>query len=409
MGNSSTRPWRILMLYSNTGGGHRASAEALRQEFLRRDPATRIAMEDVLLHRSIWPLTESDRFYFWAVNNIPWVWKLIYQSVAQPIVYSSIHHSLRPVLAPKLRRMYAATRPDIVISLHPLLNHLPRRILRQWEKQRGGRTIPFATVMTDLTTFHPAWVDPHADLLTVGTEDARLAAIRLGMPPSKVKLVGVPVREAFGRPAPDKRTLKTQLGLAPDRPVILLMSGGQGMGPVERIAGAIDRAALRAHLVIIAGRNSALKERLERKQWRLPTRVLGFVEDVHLWMKASDVLVTKAGPGTIAEALICGLPLILYGYIPGQEEGNVAFVTDRQIGVYLERPEAIAQRLDMWLQHPQRYLEPMSTRARALSHPRSTAAIADALIELMKARLDVPALTEKHARTHALWDRRMGS
>ena len=374
---------RILILYSNTGGGHRASAEALRQEFLRRNPHHTVTLEDVLLQRTFWPLTESDRFYFWAVSKAPWFWKALYRSVARRGVYATLHRTLSPIIGPRVRHVYETTHPDLVISAHPLLNHLPRRVLRRWERETGRAPIPFTTVITDLTTFHPAWVDPDVDLITVATEEAQAGVLRLGASPEKVQVLGLPVRAVFRDVPRDKKAVREQLGLAPDLPVILLMSGGQGMGPVEEIAAALDDPALAAQMVVICGRNEKLKARLDARPWRIPTRVLGFVEDVHLWMAASDVLVTKAGPGTIAEALICGLPMILYGHIPGQEEGNVTFVIRRQIGAYITDPKEIRHTLATWLSQPGAHLKPMSERARALAYPHATEKIVDALLHIV--------------------------
>ncbi len=384
MNEGKGRALRILILYSNTGGGHRASAEALRQEFLRRNPHHTIVLEDVLMQRTFWPLTESDRFYFWAVSKAPWFWKALYRSVARREVYTTLNRTLGPIVGPRVRHVYDITRPDLVIAAHPLLNHLPRRVLRRWERENGRPPVPFATVITDLTTFHPAWVDPEVDLITVATEEAYAGVLRLGAPPERVRILGLPVREVFRDVPRDKGAVRQMLGLEKARPVVLLMSGGQGMGPVEAIAAAIAEGVKGAQLVIVCGRNEALRERLCKRSWPIPTRVLGFVEDVHLWMAASDVLVTKAGPGTIAEALICGLPMILYGHIPGQEEGNVTFVTRRQIGAYVTKPKEIARTLERWLSQPEAHLQPMQSRARALAHPDATVAIVDALLSLVE-------------------------
>ncbi len=384
MSESEIRPLRILIFYSNTGGGHRACAEALRQEFLRRNPEHQIKLEDVLLQRTFWPLSESDRFYFWAVSKVPWFWKALYRSVARREIYTTLHRSLSPIIGPRVRHIYEAFRPDLVVSAHPLLNHLPRRVLRRWEADVARAPIPFATVITDLTTFHPAWVDPHVDLITVATEEAHEEVLRLNAPADKVRILGLPVRDVFRHLPQDKRALRQRLGLSRDLPLILLMSGGQGMGPVEEIATTIARAGLRAQLAVVCGRNDRLRRRLEGHTWPIPTRVLGFVEDVHLWIGASDVLVTKAGPGTIAEALICGLPMILYGHIPGQEEGNVTFVLRRRIGAYITDPDRIASTLGRWLAQPDQFLKPMGERARALGHPNATVKIVDALMTLVK-------------------------
>ena len=384
------RGLRILILYSNTGGGHRASAEALRQEFARRDASHRVVLEDILLQRAIWPLTESDRFYFWAVSKAPWMWKALYHSVARKEVYTTLHRSLGPIIGPRIRKLYETLVPDLVVAAHPLLNHLPRRVLRRWERDVGRAAVPFATVITDLTTFHPAWVDPEVDLITVATEEARASVLELGARPEQVRLLGLPVRSVFRQIPRDKPRVREYLGLDPGLPVILLTGGGQGMGPVERIAVEIAKAHLPGQLVIICGRNEALQRRLSQRVWPIPTRVLGFVEDMHLWMAASDVLITKAGPGTIAEALICGLPMILYGYIPGQEEGNVTFVTQRRIGEYIVEPERIARVLGTWLAQPEAYLAPMSQRARALAHPEATERIVDALLGIVAERASQP-------------------
>ncbi len=381
---------RVLLLFSDTGGGHRASALALRQELLRRNAHHHVVMDDVLLQRAFWPLSESDRIYLWAVNRAPWIWKAIYHSVALPQVYTSIHRTLSPLLAPRLRRLYDTVRPDLVVSLHPLLNHLPRRVLRQWGATHGRRHIPFATVITDLTTFHPSWVDPHVDLITVATEVARDEVVRLGAPSARVKVLGLPVRDVFRRVSTDKRALRQALGLDPEMPLVLVMSGGQGMGPVERIARAIAEARPQAQLAIVTGRNRFLRERLQAVRWPIPARVLGFVEDVHLWMGASDVLVTKAGPGTIAEAMICGLPMILYGYVPGQEEGNVSYVVNHGIGTYQEAPDAVAKTVRQWLAMPEKTLIPMSRRARSLAHPDATVEIVDALEALVRSGRFLP-------------------
>ena len=160
------------------------------------------------------------------------------------------------------------------------------------------------------------------------------------------------------------------------------MAGGQGMGPVEAIARAVAGASLHAQLVIVAGRNQELEARLKAMRWAIPTHILGFVEDVHLWMAASDVLLTKAGPGTIAEALICGLPMLIYSYIPGQERGNVDFVVHHKVGAFVPEPQEIARVVRSWLDDPA-MLAAMRQRAQALGRPHATRDIVNALLALV--------------------------
>lgn len=377
------RRLRFLLLFSDTGGGHRAAAQALKEELVQTGPGHQVVLEDLLLRHTVWPLRSGDRFYFWAVTRAPWFWKAFYYTTALPGIYPSLYWPLSPLIAPRLRRLFARYQPDVVVSLHPVMNHLPFRVLQQWVKEQGRPRVPFVTVITDLTTFHPSWINPAVDIITTATEEARERAIRLGAAPAKVKVLGLPVRSAFRRLPSDRRAVRKALGLDPDAPVILLMAGGQGMGPVAEIAQAVAHAGVQAQLVLIAGRNPTLQKQLQSTVWPIPTRVLGFVDNVHAWMVASDILLTKAGPGTIAEALICGLPMILYAYIPGQERGNVDFVVQHEVGIFAKDPREIAATVRAWLAAPERTLTKMRERALALARPHATQAIVRAILSLV--------------------------
>ncbi len=379
-----TEMLRILLLYSNTGGGHKASAEALQQEFARRDVRYRVFMDDVLLQRTFWPLSESDRFYFWSVSKAPWFWKALYRSVARREVYTTLNKTLGPIIGPRLRHLYERVNPDLVVSLHPLLNHLPRRVLQHWVRGRQRLSVPFVTVITDLTTFHPAWVDPGADAITVATHEAYTRVIRLGAEAGRVHVLGLPLRRSFRSCPTDRTALRERLGVSSTRRTVLVMGGGQGMGPVEAIVREIARQCPQTQVVVITGRNEDLRRRLETLSWPVPVRVLGFVENIHEWMAISDVLVTKAGPGTLAEAMVCGLPVLLYGYIPGQEEGNVTFVLKHGIGEFAAEPRRMASILASWFSSPAALAE-MRERSRALAHADATERVVDLLLDVVHA------------------------
>jgi 1,2-diacylglycerol 3-beta-galactosyltransferase len=147
------------------------------------------------------------------------------------------------------------------------------------------------------------------------------------------------------------------------------------MGPLEENAEAIAEAQIRTALVVIAGRNQELRERLESRDWPIPTFVYGFVRNMPDFMGAADILVTKAGPGTITEALNAGLPMILYSRLPGQEEGNVTYVTSEGAGIWAPEPHLVVQALRQWIDHPE--LRHKAARAcRRLARPHSAHEIA---------------------------------
>ncbi len=186
------------------------------------------------------------------------------------------------------------------------------------------------TVVTDMVTTHAFWFDRRADLVVVPTDEAREVAIEYGIPAGNVRVVGLPTAERFRVPPADPMAFRDAEGWRRDLPVILVVGGGDGMGPMEAVVKAINEARLNATLVAICGRNEALQERLRALPWTMPHHIYGFTTQMPEFMAAADMLVTKAGPGTISEGFIAGLPLVLYSRLPGQEDGNVAYVVEEE-------------------------------------------------------------------------------
>jgi 1,2-diacylglycerol 3-beta-galactosyltransferase len=293
-----------------------------------------------------------------------------------------------------LARLLARAAPDLVLTVHPLLTLTP---WREWQKLRPR--FPFVTVVTDLFDAHVTWFSAPADLLIAPTEGARARGLRWGFPPERMRVVGLPVGQKFeranqsqvnGNPA-ELHALRVRLGLAPDRFTILIVGGGEGMGPLQAITRALANAGLPVQLAVIAGRNEALRKKLQAEQWRVPVRVAGFVENMPDWMQASDLVVTKAGPGTIMETLTAGRPLLLSGYLPGQEKGNVDFVVQTGVGAFCDTPAKIAAQVREWLAPGNDALERMRARARAEARPAAAVEIAGLLQELLAAAPPGPA------------------
>jgi 1,2-diacylglycerol 3-beta-galactosyltransferase len=284
--------------------------------------------------------------------------------------------------ARRLQALFTGAKPDLVVSTHPLVQGMTLYTLR-----RLGLSPPFATVVTDLATAHPLWFDPGVDLCFVASAEAARRARQAGLAAAQIRLTGVPIRPAFAQALRPRAALRDELGLAPELPAVLLLGGGEGMGPVAAIARATaaalaDPAGPRGQVAVICGRNQKLRASLAALDWPVPVQVMGFVDNMADWMAACDCLVTKAGPGSIAEALSQGLPLILSSYIPGQEEGNVPYIVDNGAGVYCREPDAIARLVRRWFTDERPLLSQMSERARQLGRPAAVFDIVDGLAEL---------------------------
>jgi 1,2-diacylglycerol 3-beta-galactosyltransferase len=236
--------------------------------------------------------------------------------------------------------------------------------------------IPVITLVTDLRRAYASWFCPGVDLCIVPSDAVRQKALACGLSRQQIKVVGLPVSLKFGQERGRKSELKKKLGLRPNLPALLLMGGGEGMGQVFPIARAIAQAHLPAQLLVAAGRNRALRRRLESLAWEIPTTTFGFVGNMAKLMAASDVIITKAGPATICEAIACALPILISGAIPYQEDLNAAYVVENGVGQLAEEPEEIVSLLRKWLQSGNEELSQMARNARRLARPQTTLEVA---------------------------------
>jgi 1,2-diacylglycerol 3-beta-galactosyltransferase len=373
-------PKRVLILMSDTGGGHRAAAEAIQEAFTHLyGDAVSVAVVDAWRNHVAWPVSRFGNSYGWLVNDALWLWKRIWLLENRPRAVKTSIKSFYPLVAPGLLKLFKAQKPDVIVSVHPLITILPLMVLK-----RAKLNIPFITVVTDMVVGFHTWYQPQTTLCLVPTEAAKKHALSLGMPPEKIEVVGQPVALKFAGGVGEKTYLRRKLGLSLDRPIALLVGGGEGYGPVFEIARCIAQNVSQAQLIVIAGRNKSLKKKLDEVNWEIPTKIFGFVNNMPELMGAADVFITKAGPGSISEAFVAKLPLILYDYIPGQEESNVRYVIQHNAGAYVPDPEKIANLLADWLRPENPILEQMAQNSARLAHPEAALTIARRVYEQIK-------------------------
>lgn len=358
---------------SDTGGGHRAAAEAIRGALQAQfDEGVAVKLVDVLKDYSPYPFNRMPAWYPTIIRRGPRAWKGGFKISNGPRRARMLSMAFWPYVRRPLRRLARDHPADVLVSVHPLLN-LPT--LRAYGRHRP----PFITVVTDLVSTHAWWYYPDVDLCCVPTEPARRRALRCGLPPEKVRLTGLPVAMKFARPLASKADLRQRLGWSMEAPVVLLIGGGEGMGPVYEIARQVAAAGLNCQLAVVAGRNEALRQRLTSTPWPIPVFAYGFVTDMPELMGAADILVTKAGPSTISEAFTAGLPIILSGAIPGQEEGNVEYVVSEGAGVWAPGPELVRRAVERWLGGPDgaQALAAAAANSRRLARADASRAVAE--------------------------------
>ena len=346
MNNLTPKKPHIVFYFSDTGGGHRSAAEAIIEaiNFEYKNQVT-TEMVDFFKDYAPLPFNYAAEMYPYMVKA-PQLWSASFHATDGRARARVLTTTMWPIARRAARALLQSHPADLVVTVHPFANSF---VLKALGKDRP----PFINVVTDMVTTHALWFDNRADLILVPTETARQRAIRYNMPPEKVCVVGLPVAAQYCKPLGRKSVLREKLGWPVEKPAVLLVGGGEGMGPLAKNAYAIDASGLDVTQVIICGRNRRLKASLEAYKWENPTFIYGFTRDMPDFMRAADCIVTKAGPGTIAEALNAQLPIILYSKLPGQEDGNVTFVQEEGAGVWAPTPAEVVRALTRWISRPE--------------------------------------------------------
>lgn len=380
---------RALLLISDTGGGHRSAANAIAAALHEPGPGepfeTRI--EDVAAHCAF-PLTQLGLGYSMALRYAPPVYGALYYATNGRRRYRALVRFCEPLYRERLRDLFREYRPDVIVSIHPLLNHAALRA----RDDAGMAHVPVVTVITDLGKVHESWLVPNADAVVVPAREVYQRALSRFVPSDRLHLLGHPIHPKFDDVAGSKAHLRAQLGLPKESPVVMLMAGGEGGGKLLTTARALAKARLAIELVVVCGRNEPLEEKLRELAPSLPTKmhVLGFTDKIPEYFRAVDLLVTKAGPGTLAEANAAQLPVIVYDYVPGQERGNVDFVRRNDLGaVALGSAAAVVAAVRSLIGHPER-LAAIRRNQEAVAPVRSSRRIAALIKEIALTRSAVP-------------------
>jgi len=377
---------RVLFLFSDTGGGHRSATEAIIEALEHAHPRRfRIEMIDVLTEYAPLPFNRLPQAYPRMVRS-PRAWGWGFHALDGHRRARALTTAAWPYVRGAARRLVHDRRADLVVCTHPLLN---APIL----KALGPRRPPFVTVVTDLVSGHALWYHHRADLCLVPTQSAYDRGIAFGMRPERLRIVGLPVSRRFCQPSGDTSRLRAELGWPPDLPMVLLVGGGEGMGPLFKIARATAACGERFGLAIVTGRNIRLRDRLQGEAWDVPTFVYGFERRMPQMMQAASLLVTKAGPSTIAEAMNAGLPMILYGRLPGQEDGNVDFVVENGLGMWAPGSRRTAAAVADWLSHPQKQNE-AAAACRRTARPDAADTVASVLVTYLSRVLRLPVVPQ---------------
>jgi len=346
---------RVLIATVTAGGGHLAAAAALEEAWRTERPGDTVEKIDLVkffstLHRKI----HADG-YVKLVEHAPELWGMVFKKTDDPSLARRLNR-LKRLFPSNSRSRFARFcrqfRPDAVVCTH----YLPLELLgdlktRAAKKDSASREcLPSPLVVSVVTDFeaHALWMEGCVDLYCVAAEETKARLVARGAPAENVVATGIPISSRFST-VPDRKAVRQTLGLRDDQPVLLVLSGGFGMGPVAEILRELDKVDRPFQTVVVTGRNEELRRELAGSDHKHPTHVLGFVTNMQDLMSVADLIISKPGGLTTSESLALGKPLFILNPIPGQEAANSDFLLERGAAAKVNRVEDLPYRVGQLL------------------------------------------------------------
>lgn len=357
----------LSILSCNYGGGHRRVGEAIAAEW-EEVTGGRAEVVDYFA-RFVHPVFDAvTKFsYIQSVRHAPVMYGMFYKATGEIKPDSLVQRAINRMGLDRLDRYLRTERPDVVCCVHCT----PAGTMSDL-KLAGQTAVPCMTVITDYVT-HSQWIHPAVDRYAVPSASVRDGLRARGIPDGRIAVTGLPIERKFLRDL-DRRGLMHKVGLVPGRPTILVMAGAYamlgGVGDVVRVLARFPRP-LQALVVCGHDRRMIEQVRVRAAEGPHPFRVFGYVDNVEELMAVSDLLITKAGAVTVSEALVLRLPMLIYRPIPGQEEGNTAYLLEHGAALAPKTPAMLHEMLEQLLADPAR-LRSMRQTASALAQPAAT-------------------------------------
>ena len=375
---------KILILSSDTGGGHRSAAQTIAEGVTKfwhgKSAVVRIvkAVEEShhlskkMVNLYNWILQNKQhwmKYYYWFINKL--------QPEKRPFFLNrSIDFC---------KDHFEKWFPHIIVSVHPMTQHMFARILKELNLQDK---IPFVTVVTDpCYGFWKGWACDEVSLYLVANEDAKRQLLDYGISPEKIKISGMPINPKFSPiDESDAKDARKAFGLDEDKFTVFLNAGYVGGGNIPQIFKELVKGELDVQAIFLAGKNVELRAEAEKlaKTAKFPVKVIGYSDEIEKIMQSANVMVSKLGGLTTFEALSCRLPIIADITTPPmpQEAGTANLISTRGAGVLLRRTVDIVPTIQSLLSDKQKYSE-MREATVLLAKPDSTKRIVEEITALL--------------------------
>lgn len=364
-----------MILSASVGSGHVKAADALARVMRSRPDVDEVFSDDSLDHTNVLHKQFYSTLYKKLSAMLPEFLGWWYETSDDPWVADKGRLLIDLPQALPLINLVREFRPDVILCTH----FMPAGVI-SWLISNGKLDARLGVVITDFH-FHAFWITRAFNWYFVAQEDDKIHMEALGLPADRIEVTGIPVEPEFGNPVDVKAVLERH-GLQPGRPTILLVAGALGMSPATAVVRQLLQVDRDFQAIIVCGRNEEMQNEIVELLKDRPSdfRVLGYSKDMSDFMSAASILLSKPGGMTTAEAVACGLPMMILDPIGGQEERNADVLLEAGAAVKCTEVTLVAHKLRRLLDDPER-LRQMAQNARKLGRPNAASEIARIVLE----------------------------
>ncbi len=375
---------RILIIYETAGGGHLSNALAIEAACKQNYPDSEI----VLMHVSVAAKSQRIAALFDGYNRMlkfdPRIVKYGY-TILNRINAEKLVLPFMPKVTRNLEDAFYEIKPDVIVSVFGMVNYAVWDVLKNlgW-----AHHVPYLIFVTDMTSsFLRSWVHPEADMMIAMLPETKQQLVAYGMPEERIRVLdGLPVNPNFIRPPIPKPEARRELGMALDRFTVLITMGGVANKNTYRFTKELADSGLPLQIIVVCGRNASLKRKMDRLAAgsRAPIKVLGFTDKMPLLMDATDLAISKPGPGTIAELVHKEIPMLIddiFDPMP-QERGNLSFVVQKGVGLAITRDHSVSAMVRDLMNDPVRF-EQLRAAARSIKNEKAVFDLVDLIMSFV--------------------------
>lgn len=365
---------KILLMYITNVSGHHSATLAIERAIETFNPHPQVLNIDGFGYT--YPIMEklTHAIYMTVIKKIPCIWDFLYDNPSVTKKTNGIKEFIHRKNQGKIKKLIESENCKVVVCSQAF----PCGMVAYYKKHSLA-DIKLIAVVTDFIP-HSYWVYDEIDFYVVGSKEAKETLINKGVSQEKIRLLGIPIDPKFSEKL-DRSQVARELNMTLDRPVVLMMGGGHGIGPISRLIKVLDNAEIKAHFIVVAGINNKLFNHLKNARFKNKIHLYGYIDYVDKLMTVADILITKPGGITTSEALAKNLPMLIIRPLPGQEQNNTNFLLKYGVAQKSENIDDSIKKLNFLL-NDRKNLSLMRENISKIAMPSSSLKIAELTLGL---------------------------